>query len=105
MHAAVRPYATAGVVLVGASVIAVTPIESATPPDIRIANTAVQLTAVESAWAFYPRVVRAHTRERRNPGAEVSSRTVPHHPSDPRKRGHFPIGHPHSPKMGRNVGH
>jgi hypothetical protein len=59
MHAAVRPYATAGVVLVGASVIAVTPIESATPPDIRIANTAVQLTAVESAWAFYPLVVRA----------------------------------------------
>ncbi len=36
MHTAVRAYATAGVALVGASVIAVTPI--APPPDIHIAN-------------------------------------------------------------------
>jgi len=45
MHAAVRPYATAGVALVGASVIAVTPI--APPPDVQLPPTevhSVQLT-------------------------------------------------------------
>jgi hypothetical protein len=47
MHAAMRPYATAGVALVGASVIAVSPI--APPPDIRIANPAVSLTAASIA--------------------------------------------------------
>jgi hypothetical protein len=59
MHVAVRPYVTTGVALVGASVIAVTPVTEATPPDLRTANTAVQLTAAESAWEFYPLVVRA----------------------------------------------
>jgi|SRR5271165_132179 len=45
MHAAVRPYATAGVALVGASVIAVTPIA---PPltDGRVHNPLTQLTAM-----------------------------------------------------------
>lgn len=59
MHAAVRPYVTTGIALVGASVIAVTPVAPPTPPDLPVANTAVQLTAVESAAAFYPLVVRA----------------------------------------------
>src|SRR5215211_2971413 len=44
MHAAVRPYVTAGAALVGASVIAVTPI-AAPPPDIQVANPAVRLAA------------------------------------------------------------
>lgn len=44
MHAALRPYATAGVALVGATAIALTPI-AATPPDVRVANPAAQLTA------------------------------------------------------------
>jgi hypothetical protein len=43
MYAAVRPYALAGAALVGASVLAVTPI--APPPDIRIANPATRLAA------------------------------------------------------------
>jgi hypothetical protein len=47
MHASVRPYATAGVALVGASIVAVTPI--APPPDIRIANAAVSLAAASVA--------------------------------------------------------
>ncbi|BBX90737.1 outer membrane porin GjpA [Mycolicibacterium boenickei] len=57
MHAALRPYATAGIALVGASVIAVTPvIAPPAPPDIqvpRIAAAEVGLTAatdVLSRW-------------------------------------------------------
>ena len=46
MTAAVRPFVTAGVALVGASVIAVTPI-APPPPDIRVANPAMRLTAAE----------------------------------------------------------
>jgi hypothetical protein len=45
MHAAVRPYVTAGAALVGASVIAVTPIAPPPPPDIQVANPAVRLAA------------------------------------------------------------
>ena len=48
MHAAMRPYATAGVAMVGASVIAVTPI-APSQPDIRIANPAVSLAAASVA--------------------------------------------------------
>ena len=44
MHAAVRPYVTAGAALVGASVIAVTPIAAPTP-DIHVANPAMRLAA------------------------------------------------------------
>jgi hypothetical protein len=44
MHAALRPYVTAGVALVGSSVIAVTPI-APSQPDIRAASTAVSLAA------------------------------------------------------------
>ncbi len=44
MRAALRPYVSAGVALVGASAIAVAPI-AATPPDVKIANPDVQLAA------------------------------------------------------------
>ena len=44
MHAAVRPYVTAGAALVGASVIAVTPI-APPPPDVQVANPADRLAA------------------------------------------------------------
>ena len=44
MHAALRPYVTAGVALVGSSVIAVTPI-APSQPDIRAASMAVSLAA------------------------------------------------------------
>jgi hypothetical protein len=44
MHAFLRPYATAGVALVGASVVAITPI-APTPPDIRVADADVTLAA------------------------------------------------------------
>ena len=44
MQAALRSYVTSGIAIVGASVIVVAPI-AATPPDIQIANPAVQLTA------------------------------------------------------------
>src|SRR5712671_1558156 len=43
MHAAVRPYVTAGAALVGASVIAITPI--ARPTDTHPANLAMRLAA------------------------------------------------------------
>lgn len=44
IHAFLRPYATAGVALVGASVVAITPI-APTPPDIRVANDDVTMAA------------------------------------------------------------
>ena len=44
MRAHLRPYLTAGIALVGASAIAVAPI-AATPPDVKIANPDVQLSA------------------------------------------------------------
>src|SRR5687768_835778 len=44
MHAKLRAYVAAGVALVGATAIALTPI-AATPPDVRVANPAAQLTA------------------------------------------------------------
>jgi hypothetical protein len=59
MHAPVRPFVTTGVALVGASVIAATPIAPPPTANIRIAAPAVQLTAVESPFEFYPMVVQA----------------------------------------------
>ncbi len=53
MHAALRPYLTAGVALVGASVVAVAPI-SPTPPDIKVESPAIQLAA--SPFAPYEAV-------------------------------------------------
>jgi hypothetical protein len=54
MHAAVRPYAMAGVVLVGASILAVTPIAPPQPAaDLHVANPAVQLTAAVNSIQFY----------------------------------------------------
>ena len=44
MQLALRPYVTAGVALVGASVIVANPM-AATPPDIRVSEAAVQLAA------------------------------------------------------------
>ncbi len=44
MPASIRPYVTAGVALVGASVISVTPIQPL-PPQIRVANVSYNLTA------------------------------------------------------------
>ncbi len=44
MHATLRPYVAAGVALAVAFAIALTPI-AATPPDVRVANPAAQLTA------------------------------------------------------------
>lgn len=44
MHATIRPYVTAGVALVGACAIAVTPVVAA-PPDVAVTNPAVALTA------------------------------------------------------------
>ncbi len=50
MHAAIRPYATGGIALVGASVIAVSPI--APPlPDIHLPNPAHVVASVELAAA------------------------------------------------------
>ena len=51
MPAAVRPYVTAGVALVGASVISVTPF-APSQPDIRVANPAVSVAA--ASWANAP---------------------------------------------------
>lgn len=56
MHAALRPYFISSVALVGASVIAVTPVVTA-PPDIHIANPAVQLTAAPMPIDFYGQVL------------------------------------------------
>jgi hypothetical protein len=55
MHAAVRPYATAGVALVGASVIVVTPIA---PPltDVHIHNPVTHLAALANPFQAYAQV-------------------------------------------------
>ncbi|WP_231646111.1 outer membrane porin GjpA [Mycolicibacterium mengxianglii] len=45
MESKLRPYATAGIALVGASVIAITPVAPPPLPDIRVAGPAVQLSA------------------------------------------------------------
>ena len=62
MGARVKPYITAGVALVGASVIAVTPISAAPPPEVRTLSSSVQLTAFpdmfENPVAFYSDVVQ-----------------------------------------------
>ncbi|BBX67479.1 hypothetical protein [Mycolicibacterium psychrotolerans] len=56
MQIAVRPFVTTGVALVGASVIAVTPIAPPPEADIRVANPAVQLTAAENPFVLYSQV-------------------------------------------------
>ena len=62
MGALINPYVTAGVALVGASVIAVTPISPAPPPEVRTATSSVQLTAFphmfENPVVFYSDVVQ-----------------------------------------------
>jgi hypothetical protein len=55
MHAAVRPYATAGVALVGASVIAVSPIHPPLP-DIQVHNPVAQLAALADPFQAYTQV-------------------------------------------------
>ena len=58
MRASIRPYVTAGVALVGASVIAVTPIQpAAAAAAVPVANTAVQLAAAPSPFEVYPQVI------------------------------------------------
>lgn len=57
MHAALRPFVTAGVALVGASAIAVTPI-APTPHEVHIASSAVELTAAPQPLEFYRQVTR-----------------------------------------------
>lgn len=56
MRAGLRPYVTAGVALVGAGAIAVTPV-APLPADVPTAQAAVQLTAVPSPLQLYPQVV------------------------------------------------
>ena len=62
MGALIKPYVTAGVALVGASIIAVTPISPAPPPEVRTASSSVQLTAFpdmfENPVVFYSEVVQ-----------------------------------------------
>jgi hypothetical protein len=55
MHAAVRPYATAGVALVGASVIAVGPIVPPLP-DIQVHNPAAHLAVLADPFQAYTQV-------------------------------------------------
>lgn len=46
MHTNLRPFSTAGIALVGATAIAMTPVAAVTaPPDVKVANPAVQLSA------------------------------------------------------------
>ncbi|MCH9728705.1 MAG: hypothetical protein K0U84_03305 [Actinomycetia bacterium] len=56
MLASIRPYFTAGATLVGAGVIAVTPIHAA-PADVRIVNPAVEMAAIPSPFELYPQVI------------------------------------------------
>ena len=50
-HAALRPYAGAGVALLGASLIAVIPAAAPALPDLHVQSPAVDLTATADAFA------------------------------------------------------
>lgn len=45
MHTTLRPFTTAGIALVGATAIAMTPVALTAPPDVRVDSPAVRLTA------------------------------------------------------------
>lgn len=56
MFAGMRPYVTAGVALVGAGVIAVTPVAPAGAAEVPVMSPAVQLAAIPSPLQLYPQV-------------------------------------------------
>lgn len=53
----VRPWITAGVAVLGASVIAVAPIEPVPHPEMRIANAALEISAAPNPFDYYPQVL------------------------------------------------
>lgn len=53
----VRPWITAGVAILGASVIAVAPLEPVPHSEMRIANAALELSAAPNPFQYYPQVV------------------------------------------------
>ncbi|HEY9265026.1 MAG TPA: hypothetical protein VIQ11_10510 [Mycobacterium sp.] len=57
MSRSLRPWVTTGVAVVGAGVIAVAPVEPTPHADVRIANSAVDLTAAPSPFEYYPQVL------------------------------------------------
>jgi hypothetical protein len=58
MPESIRPWVTAGVAVVGAGVIAVAPFEPASHTDIRIASSAIDLSAAPNPFEYYPQVVK-----------------------------------------------
>lgn len=57
MPKSIRPWVTAGVAVVGAGVIAVAPFEPAQHAEVRIANSAIDLSAAPNPFDYYPQVV------------------------------------------------
>ncbi len=57
MPNSVRPWITAGVAMVGAGLIAVTPPQPA-PTEVRVATAAVLIDAAPSPFEYYPQVVQ-----------------------------------------------
>ena len=67
MSRSLRPWVTTGVAVVGAGVIAVSPVEPTPHADVRIANAAVELTTDPNPFEYYPEVLRrslANTSDR-----------------------------------------
>ena len=57
MRSSARPWAMAGVAIIGASVIAVATLDPAPNHDVRIASSALELTAAPNPFEYYPQVL------------------------------------------------
>ena len=57
MQRSVRPWITAGVAILGASVVAVAPLEPVPHSEMRVENAALELSAAPNPFQYYPQVV------------------------------------------------
>ena len=76
MQSALRPYVTAGVALVGASAIAVTPV-TVPPPDIDIRDTAVQLSALVNPIDVFTPIFEAALENAQAVGEAIAANPAP----------------------------
>ena len=76
MQAALRPYVTAGVALVGASVIAVTPV-TVPPTAIEVRDTAVQLSALTNPIDIFRPVFEQALENAQTVGQAIAANPAP----------------------------
>ncbi len=76
MQSALRPYVTAGVALVGASAIAVTPV-TVPPPDLDIRDTAVELSALVNPIDVFTPIFEAALENAQAVGEAIAANPAP----------------------------